>query len=778
MHDTTSSMNALPVLDIPRRSRPAPAAGRPRALAWGDDRFTGLVLAAAALAFCAFAVHDALPLASAARQLAVLLLLQLLPGVMLWRWIRPRDGWLVEDLAFGFACGFALSVPAQVLGGLTGSPLISAGVPVLVAGVLALAPGSRHRILAARWRHTPWWLSVAIAVASVGAAAQLASYFRENRLGWGTGAGRPQVDQTFQLALTGQLRVRGPGDWPMLVGQGLDYHWFAHAWMAQLAAVADVPTPQVVLRFAPAVLIVFVVASIAALTLRLGGSAAAACCAVVVAMLLGYANLWHGTGAGLPIDPLSPTLAPSVPPLLALCAVLVVRQRGGRTVVTATALFVLAIVAAGTKGSATPLVVAGLALATTLAACRQRDLLRALGVDFLLTAVALGLCMKVIFHGSADGLTFDPRAAVEHSWPVAAAGGSSSTLVLLAGGVFLVLWGASKAALGVLVLLSPGSRLGRGDPLVWILLGSVLAGACGPALFVQPGLSQNYFRIQAVPLAAVLSGIGAVTWLRRVGAGRVGNGWVGNGRAGTCRAVAAVLVAAGTAYIAHRVPVELVTLGRHRPVQPYLVVGLAVVVAIAGGLATAAVLQRLGAREVAGGAAAVILLTGGWAAAQPLAHVAHAQPATIREAGAIDQAQVNAASYLGRHAPPDAVVMTNRHCRTPRPVGEVCDSRWFFVSAYSGRRMLVEGWGYSPPITARYTKGRTSITAPFYDPALLRLNDGFYRRPSSDAANRLWHKGVRWMYVDKLTSPAVDFGHLATMQYQNPAASIWKLNPP
>ena len=41
----------------------------------------------------------------------VLLLTQVLPGALVWRAMRPRDGWLLEDLAMGGAVGAALAVP-------------------------------------------------------------------------------------------------------------------------------------------------------------------------------------------------------------------------------------------------------------------------------------------------------------------------------------------------------------------------------------------------------------------------------------------------------------------------------------------------------------------------------------------------------------------------------------------------------------------------------------------------------------------------------------------
>ncbi|NHN55199.1 hypothetical protein G9U51_05270 [Calidifontibacter sp. DB0510] len=730
------------------------------------DAWTGLILLAAVGLFGAYAVYAGLPAGSLARLLVTTVVVQWLPGILLWRFLRPRDGWLVEDLAAGFACGFALSVPAQVIGGFLDSAVVSASLPLLVALALLVVPAARRRILDARWTRTPWWLPVVIAVASLGCVRDLSGYFRQNRLDWPIKtAGRPHVDQYFQVALTNELRFRGPAGWPMIAGERLDYHWFTHAWMGQLAAVADVPAAQVVLRFAPALLPVLAVAAIAALALRVTGRASAAAVAAVVSMFTNYVVVWRAPGTALPITPFSPTLAPSLIVLTALVAVLAFRLRGERRdAASAAAVVALAIVAAGTKGSATPLVVAGLALAVAAAVVWDRRAISRPLVDFALVTVGLLVTMKVIFNGSTDGLVLNPTEAVQRSWPVAAIGGTSTTAVLLAGGVFLVLWGLSKAVLGVVLLWRPDERLGRRDPIVWILLGSVIAGAFGPALFVQPGVSQNYFRIQALPLAAVLSAAGLTLW------------WHNRSRV---QLVAAVAAATILAWMAYQLPISWVPVRPHRPSTSFLVVLLGVVLCLLAGAVVAALDRRQRALTAATVTSGALLLTGAVSVADSFGGRGdYAGPVLPGVAGAVRQGQLDAATYIGNHSSPDALVMTNRHCTTPRPVRGVCESRWYLVAAFSGRQVLVEGWGYSPPITAAYVKGRTSITAPFNDPALLRLNDGFYTSPTPQAARELWNRGVRWIYVDKLTTPRTRLAPYARLVYQNPAAAVWTLNRP
>jgi hypothetical protein len=98
--------------------------------------------------------------------------------------------------------------------------------------------------------------------------------------------------------------------------------------------------------------------------------------------------------------------------------------------------------------------------------------------------------------------------------------------------------------------------------------------------------------------------------------------------------------------------------------------------------------------------------------------------------------------------------MTNRHCT--KPTGKVGDARRFYVAASSERQVLLEGWAYTMRANLTGVENGTSpSTIPFWDPALLELNDDSFTRPTSEAARRLCDLGVRWVFVDK-TVPHAD----------------------
>lgn len=743
-----------------RRRRP----WRTLTLALRGDALGIVALLLAYAVFGAYAVATGMAMQHFLLATLAVAFLHVLPGALIWRAIRPREGWLLEDLAFGFASGFVLSVIAQSVGGVTGQRALSVLIPLGVAAILLMVPSTRRRIVAARWTPTPAWLGVVTALATVGAVPGLTTYARQNRVAWTSGFSVPQVDQYFQLAMVQQLLNRGPAGWPLLTGENLGYHWFTHAWMANVSAASGTPPVEVLLRFAPVLSPFLVVASVAALGLRATGRPLVAGIAVVVTMLGGAGSFWGRASLSAPLTPESPTLALSVPPLLALVAVLVMRWQKQSVRWGLPALMVLAVAASGTKGSATPLVIAGAALAAAAMALWRRTSLPRVVVDLAALIVALLFTMTVVFRGSANALLFDPAAAVRYSWPVAVTG-STGILVMLVGGATLVFSGLTRAAPAFAVAFRDSERDGRRDPVLWLLIGGAVAGACAPAVFVQPGASQFYFLLSAIPLAALGTAI-AVDAMRE----HLGSRWL---------AVVGVAMTGGI--LAWVLPPWALPVGRQSPGDMIRVPLLGALVFAATAVAARCTIGR---RTPAAAVTLAMLTTGALGAlataSRPNPAVAGGssapRPKTVLTPGAIGAGQVAAAKFIGRESSRGDVVMTNRHCTSPDRT-KPCDSRYFTVAAHSGRQMLVEGWGYSPTITAMYPKGRESITAPFWDSSLLELNDGFYTAPSASAASALWSRGVRWVYVDTAL-PHEPLTPYATLRYENSQAQVWQLRKP
>ncbi|MEJ7743376.1 MAG: hypothetical protein WKF73_13005 [Nocardioidaceae bacterium] len=112
---------------------------------------------------------------------------------------------------------------------------------------------------------------------------------------------------------------------------------------------------------------------------------------------------------------------------------------------------------------------------------------------------------------------------------------------------------------------------------------------------------------------------------------------------------------------------------------------------------------------------------------------------------------IDAARWLRDHSSPDELVATNAHCRDKVESGSGCDARHFWVSGYSERHVLVEGWAYIAPGTVGEPSNAVtnSSRAPFWDPQLLNRNDQAFGRPTAAALGVLREDyGVRWLFVD------------------------------
>ncbi|KNX38665.1 hypothetical protein [Luteipulveratus halotolerans] len=741
---------------------PAPAARVPgvrRARLIGP---ASLVAALVACAACASA--EGTTLGQIARALLAIAVTQVLPGALLWRLVRPRDGWLLEDVVFGFALGVGLAVPAQAFGGHIGHRWPAVVLPLAVAALVLVVPSTRARVRQARWSPVPWWLGAGTAATSLVALPQLINFVTRNQLRWAA-VGAPQPDQHFHMALAGELLRRGPSGWPMVAGEDLGYHWFGHAWIAQICAVSGVPVDQVALRVTAVVMPLLVPMAAAALALRLSQRPAAAVAAAAITMAGGQLNVWNIPSPALPINPESFTLGLSATLLMATAAVLAVRWRGHVTVGTTVSVPVLTVLSAGTKGSTVPLLIAGTALAAVVMLWQRRPVARLLLVDLALMTAALVLTLKVVFNGSAGALTLNPEDAAAHTFLSQQLDGITSGPGRALSVGLMILGGLTRAALGFGLLARRGEQAGRRDPVVWLLLGAVVAGCCAPAVFVQPGQSQYYFMISAYPLAAVASGIAVVLLVTRLG---------------RRTSVIAAAVAVATGVTAHFLPTSVLEPVRSNGMPNALrVIACAATVLIAGSLVGAA-LARTGVRRTvaAGVLAAAAILSGTTAMASSLTQPLEVRgPATARSIGAVTSGEVETAWYIRNHSGRHDVVASNRHCAAPgRPT---CESRRFLVAAYTERQVLLEGWAYTPTISRLAPEGRTSLTHPFWDPALQRLNDGFYRTPTAGGRDALWDKGVRWLYVDN-AFPHRWLSPYADRRFTAPdgTSSAWLLRPP
>ena len=558
----------MPALPLSRRgARPAPRTVLLGAL--------GLAPLLATAGFLAYAVERGLSPRHALTAAAAVGIVQVLPGALCWRAVRPRQGWLVEDLVMGFAIGCCLAIGAQVVAGLSRVTWLSAAIPLAVGLVLVLVPTTRQRIAQARWTALPWWWGPVVALASVPVFPQVMGYFHRHDLRWPPGAWQPHIDVYLHQALAAELLNRGPSAWPTVQGEDLGYHWFAHAWIADTARISGLGLDEVLLRFMPAIMPSIVVAAAAVAALRLTGRPVVGALAGALTMLGGTLNVFGRYAPGYPVEPLSPTLAMGAPTMLALVVVLAVRWRGESLRGAFVLVPVLAVAAAGTKGSTSPLVVAGLGLALVAMLVWDRGRALRVGIDLVVVTAALVLTVIVVFHGSSAGLTFGIVDAAQQTATGTWLGPLDTPALRTMAIVTSVLGVLARGAAGFAL---PFSARWRKDPLTWLLLGACLAGAGALAVFSHPGKSQWYFALTAIPLLSIASAMGLCELARVLGARR-------------SLSLGAVAVVGGLllAFLPTWVEGPLVTLGYH---QAWLMVGIAAGVLLATALAGAAVLIR------------------------------------------------------------------------------------------------------------------------------------------------------------------------------------------
>jgi hypothetical protein len=723
-----------------------------RLCAWAPALATALLLA--------YAVRGGMPPANVVVATLVVLVTQVLPGVLVWRAVRPHNGWWVEDIAMGFAIGSVLAIGAQVIAGLSEQYWI-AWSPVVVGVVLVAVPATRVRLLTVATRSLPWWWGPSVGAMFLLFIPQLRAYFRMVPLSWASGARTPHIDAYLHLALAAQLARRGPTTFPWVKSESLAYHWFSHAWVAQVSVASGVELDRVLFRFMAVLMPAVVLLAIAVAAVRLTGRAWPGPVAVALAVVGGDLNTVGMVTPGTPITPLSPSLALAIPMLVGIVVVLALswngRLRSGGIVLVP----LLCLGAAGTKGSTLPLIVVGLGLAVVAMLVFHRDRTMRVVGDLVIVVACLVLAIVFVFHGSEAGLHYSPADAAEQV-PGASWLGSPHNIWQRA--VVLGLAAGGVVARGAGALALPFAHTARRSPLIWLLIGGSLAGGGAVAVFAHPGLSQWYFARTAEPLLALGSVMGLVALFNVIDPARrvrlIGLGLVAG----------VVMVFVG--------PVLLGPVSTGHWLRAVAMIALAcLVVVAAAAIAWFAGVRRTERVRLAGAAVVLTILFGGvvsaWSglSAPPPAPLANV---SVDQSGAASRGEIVAARWIRDHSGVNDLVMTNRHCTTPLDPTNGCDSRRFAVAAFSERQVLVEGWTATPESAKLGPHGRDSITVAYWHPDLLALNDGFIAHPTAAAAATLRAMGVKWIYVDHTRAYAATFEPYATLRYQAPGVDVYE----
>ncbi len=671
-----------------------------------------------------------------------------LPGIFTWRLLLsrfhtdedPPPTWL-EDLSLGTIFGFGVQLPGYLLGVWIGVPLLFLVLPAIVLGISLATPFGRRvwALPAGRVDIRAAWALGVVILYGVGWLARNQFVLRPLSLPPHLA---PNVDETFHQALIADLMHRFPPQIPFLLDTPLDYHWFVHAQLAASSWATRIQSDVMLREILPATLLALTVVGLAAVALRLSGRPLAA---VVAPALLVTGGLYL-TGPHYPAWVFnesylslrfisSPSQAygfmVALPAILLILEVLRPDRKASRLTWFALALTLFAL--AGAKATFIPLFLCGALAVGLLRLIVERTFDRAVSGLLLLLVVVAAFAQVVLFGGNSGALALEPFMTVESAVGIQRIEDTPAAHVAMAASL-LIGW----LLYGVGVLGLSRERRWRDPRAIW-MLASIPPGIVVALLFFRSGYSQLWFQRSTAELVVLISAWGL--------AGLLPNPLT------TRAALRLSAVAATVGLLSFAISSYLEAGKRDLTVAtfPELVYTVTVPVLIFAVYGLFHLLRSNGVRVPVPSLAVVVVCVLGLGST----HVYAFAYDTITQRTRPERVYrplfapggAAAATWLARHSSPDDVVATNAHCRYPELP---CDNRHFWISAYTERRIVVEGWGYTPATNVSAVPGLASAYLPMPFPERLAINDAAFQTPSAATIRRLVSGyGVSWLFVSK-----------------------------
>jgi hypothetical protein len=710
------------------------------------------------------------------------------PGLLIARALIGTSDTLTEEVAIGALTGLALEAVSLFLLDAMGLHGAIRWWWVIVYVVFAAHPRLR-RFWSSKPSNAspPSWAWAMSALTVVGTAIATQS-FRSHELPPTPSA--PYVDHFFHLSLVNEMTRQGPHQVPQVAGEPLAYHVFSHAHMANASTITGV-APEVVLSrlwILPVMLLTMVLLGV--LALRVTNRPWSSPVAVWLSFFALYGNsIWTDRSVTLvsPFTIASPSQLFANPVFIGGCLAFIGVLRSARSWHWSLLFILYAAVGVGAKPTVLPALFGGAVLATgALWILHRRIPVHVAVCACALLVIQFGWLLlsppiegKITILGSIDSLAVFRE--VNGSGGLRAV---SETLVLdrlddgrawLAAGIAM-LWLSSVQVIRLIGLGTLVARSTRRDPVAWWLAGTYAAGWGAFFLIDQAGFGQAYFALTAIPAGAVLSCWFLSILLDRVQprqrAAAIGTGFV----LGTLTSLAVRGAVAGRSTSPAYGPVESALL----PVVLVSVVGIVAIVAL-----------RASDRQPSGSGAApvigvVFVLSLSFAPA--IGEISRLGGSLLTEQPAASESSANFVSrdeqeamlWLRDNTPSDAVIATNAHCRPPNAVPDSCDARSFVVSGLGGRRVVLEGWAYTPQSNSLHgTNGRSFAVQPSPWPARLRLSEEAVAAPNARGLDLLAEEfGTGWIVGFRRAGPvSADLADFAEAVFDNGAVAIFRLNP-
>jgi len=692
-----------------------------------------------------------------------------LPGMLWVRWARGRPAHVAEDLTLGLATGYCLEIATYVVARAAGAPLLFLAWPIATLVLFAATPSLRKYWQGSGIR-APWaWSWSLAAMLGFILLYSARTFFAGQHL---TGTDTPYVDMPFHLALIGELKNHVPPRIPYVPDVALAYHWFFYADAAATSWATGIDPATLLYRLSGLPMFVAFVSLTAAAAKRLTGAWWTGPVAVAIAVFGTVASPYRWTARPvfdsqtLATTWISPTNLFGLAMLAALILVFIDLLRSDVNVARRFWLLAALLVGgcAGAKASLLPLVIVGGVTAVGGAAVVGRRFDRRSAAVLGLTAAGLLVADLLIYRGATGGMTIGLDSLREFGvasqvGAQGALGAGAVVLPIAALLVALVLWSFLWAgAYGLLVR----ARANLSDPRTLLVMGICAGGLGVVVLLWYPGESQVYYLYGAAGAFGLLSASGIAALMPA-----------------QPRRLPLVAGLAAAAILGGLADVAIAALGSSR--APDLATGqldgvagaiMLPLAAMVGVVVVALVALRLGARRWISIRAATPLIAIALAMGFSLPNVISLVKAPISPvplAGpAIPSDGIAAATWLQDNSGPDDLVATNMHCADSDDTTPNCDHRHFWVSAYSERRVLVEGWAY--------TSRSPDPSGPFWDSTLLDDNDAAFTHPSAATMATLRARyGVRWLLADLANADSMAVGRYAELRYRQGDFAVYEL---
>jgi hypothetical protein len=714
-----------------------------------------------------------------------------LPGMLWWRSLNRGGGFFVADVAAGLALGYIGEVFVYVGARLLGLPLLVLAWPIGTVTAFLLVPSLRRYWRSAAGAPVPpllwrWCLTVIAGMTVLWSF----KFYRLYGLRYPYNS-TPDTDSTFHLALVGEARHHMPMTVPWITDEPLWYHWFVYPEMAASSWVTGIEPQVLLLRLSMLPMLMAFAVLVAVLARKVtGGWWSGVAAGVLTLFVLSpdpyqwataefYTNLAFSTledGSSLRLTVWSgPTQTFGALLMVPLMIVLVDRLRERRDGRGWVLLAVLLAGVMGAKATYLPLLFCGLLLVVGAELLRHRGLHRGALTGLGITAAGLVFSQVVLFGGTSQGMMLKPlttlvTGALGRSTGYAAGEATRRLLVLLA--LLLFCWVCVWAGLAGLL------RRRLPEPAVVTMIGIGVAGAGATLLTGQSGDSQRFYIEAARPYLSVaaIAGLCSLLPAGRLTARRA---WALIGFVALGVAVTQAIQAGGRGQLP-----TLGNTGSYAALTRAVVLPYAALAVVAVAVAAALLLARRRVPAVRSMVVAlVVALLAGYGVNTSLQNYArilrdstHAGwRHVVKGDEIVADGVLEAGRWLRDHSDPDDLVATNAHCQR---LDNACTDLHFSMSAYSERRMLVEGWGFTT--TAHTEAARLDMwvgVVPYWRQEILADNDAAFRDPSSQRVALLRdHYGIRWLFVDESqdnVSPRLpDF---ATERYRSGVAAVYEL---